>query len=373
MNRIDSLGKLYSGKKHFIFVIDAFTKGGAQRNLELVLPEMVKLGAKVDLVLIQDSREELDLGNLQSCGVQVHRIGASSMFDIFGFLKFLKVSRKKGSVVVANLFWSQIWSALFFFPANFQKLFWVEHNTYLNRTKSHWMFYKLLARKVTSVLAVSSEIADFLIKRINIKVQIVNNAAFPLHSRRELPNNNFRFLFVGRLVEQKNPLLALMAFKYALENGIIPKISNLIVIGDGPLKEVLEAYVNNNDIVGKIQFLGFLKSEEISKIMSASQTLVMTSRHEGSPLVRLEALVHGMTIVTTRTAGIKGILTTGLTEDLLPGIFVSDSNEISLAENLAKSIDSSVWSDVAVRARLLNGKKFSPSEVAKSYFNLDEN
>lgn len=372
MNLIKSQGNLKSKKIHFIFVIDAFTKGGAQRNLELVLPEMVKLGAQVDLVLIQDSNEELSLQGLESSGVHIHRIVARNMHDIFGFIRFLKVARKRDSTIVANLFWSQVWSALLIFPKGAQKLFWVEHNTYLNRTGSHWLIYKLLSCRSKSVLAVSSEISDFLQKRVNIKVQLINNAATSFQAREKVQIENFRFLFVGRLVEQKNPLLALEAFKYALDNATVPDNSKLIVIGDGPLRREMETYVCANRLVGIVQFLGYLESEEVSKIMSESQTLVMTSHHEGSPLVRLEALVNGMAIVTTETAGIKGILTTGFSEELLPGIFVSDSNKISLAENLAKSVEFSVWHDVAIESRLKRGKRFSPPEVAKTYFILDE-
>lgn len=373
MNQTSIRNYLKSEKKHFIFVIDAFTKGGAQRNLELVLPEMIELGAQIDLILLQNSAEELNLKKLQAFGVQIHRIVARNMYDVTGFFRFLRVTRKKNSVIVANLFWSQIWSALVAHPARFQKLFWVEHNTYFNRTNSHWFFYKLLSRRAISVLAVSAEIADFLQKRVKIRVQLVNNAALSVHSRGEFQVDYFRFLFVGRLVDQKNPILALEAFKHAIDSGTIAEDSKLNVIGDGPLRSEMETYVNNNNLDGKIKFLGFLEPEEVSKIMSVSQTLIMTSHHEGSPLVRLEALVHGMTIVTTRTAGIKGILTAGLTDDLLPGIFVSDSNMISLAKNLAKSVEFSVWSEESVGARLTNGRKFSPPEVAKNYYFLDQN
>jgi len=370
MNQTSIRSNLKSEKKHFIFVIDAFTKGGAQRNLELVLPEMIELGAQIDLILLQNSTEELNLKKLQSSGVQIHRIVARNMYDVTGFFKFLKVTRKKDSVIVANLFWSQIWSALVAHPARFQKLFWVEHNTYLNRTNSHWLFYSLLSRRAIAVLAVSAEIADFLQKRVNIRVQLVNNAALSLHSRGEFPVDFFRFLFVGRLVDQKNPILALEAFKHAIDSGIIPEDSNLNVIGDGPLRNEMEAYVNTNNLDGKVEFLGFLEREEVSKIMSVSQTLIMTSHHEGSPLVRLEALVHGMTIVTTRTAGISGILTQEFSDELLPGVFVAESNVESLTINLGLSISPTFWTTDVFETRVGAAQKFSPEQVAKIYLHL---
>ena len=359
-------------KKHFIFVIDAFTKGGAQRNLELVLPEMVKLGASIDLVLLQTSDQELDLLPLLTSGIRVHRINARNMRDFRGFYRFLKVIRKKDSVLIANLFWSQIWSALLNTLGNLQDIYWVEHNVYLNRSRSQWFIYQLLTHKIISILAVSEEISDFLQNRIKLPVRIIKNAAISSYARNDTSRDFPQFLFVGRLVEQKNPILALEAFKYALNNSLIPKNSKLSLIGDGPLSREIRILIETYSLKANIETLGFLERKEISKFMSESQTLVMTSHHEGSPLVRLEALTHGMAIVTTHTAGIRGILTTNSNEDLLPGIFVTDWSVISIAENLGNSIKPSVWLDESVNVRLNAGKKFSPTKVAREYLNLGE-
>jgi glycosyltransferase involved in cell wall biosynthesis len=354
----------------FIFVIDAFTKGGAQKNLQLVLPELINAGYQVDLVLLQDSPSELDLADLQTSGVQIHRVNASNMFDLFGFLRFLKLVKVGSSAVVANLYWSQIWSSISNLFHSKNKLMWVEHNTYVNRSKVQWIVFRFLSRRVNRLLAVSSEIEEFIADKVLCGSELVSNAAVSYFSREVTSIENPQFLLVGRLVDQKNPSLALSSFRAAIDKEIIPKNSKLIIIGAGPLEERLKREASAWGLVSNSDFLGFIDSYEISKIMSQSHVLIMTSKHEGSPLVRLEALAHGMAIVTTKTAGIKGILTEPGTQTLFPGIFVSANDIESIAQDLGKATAESIWSQEAIDVRLGSALNFKPSKVAAKYIEL---
>ncbi len=358
--------------KRFIFVIDAFTKGGAQKNLQLILPELVEAGYQVDLVLLQNSSSELSLVGLKSSGVHIHRVAASNMFDLVGFLRFSKVLNGGYSLVVANLYWSQIWSSInnVFQPKNL--LTWVEHNMYLHRSNAQWIIFRLLSRRVNRLLVVSKEIQEFIAGKILCSTQLINNAAISYFPRGITSTDNPQFLLVGRLVEQKNPSLALSSFRFAIDEGMIPKNSRLLVIGAGPLENQLKKEVRQLGIGSNLDFLGFIDSFAISKIMSQSHVLIMTSHHEGSPLVRLEALAHGMAIVTTKTAGIKDILTEPGTDTLFPGVFVPANSSEAIARDLGKAIEKNIWSHETISLRLNSAVKFQPSKVAASYLELLE-
>lgn len=357
----------------FVFVIDAFTKGGAQRNLELVLPELVSQGYEVDLILIQNSNSEFSLDNMAASGVRIHRVGASRMFDLLGFFRFARSVGRTPTLLVANLFWSQIWSSFLGFSFPHLKVVWVEHNTYLNRSKIQWTIYRLCSRRIHTLLTVSREIKEFVEPMTETPIQTINNASRAYFDREQSDLTEPKFLLVGRLVKQKNPELALDGFKLALQSGFIPSTSKLLVIGTGPLERNLIEKVSKWGLSSEIQFLGFLNSSEISKIMAKAHVLIMSSIHEGSPLVRLEALVHGMTIVTTKTAGILDILTVENSDSLIPGVFVSESDSQNIAEDLSIAISPKVWTHVAVNARLSASEKFSPKKVAASYIKLIAN
>ncbi len=353
-------------------MIDAISKGGAQRNLQLVLPELVKAGYQVDLVLLQNSSSELSLAELKFSGVQIHRVAASNMFDLVGFLRFSKVLRGGHTMVVANLYWSQIWSSISSLFQTKNILTWVEHNTYENRSKAQWIVFRLLSRRVNRLLTVSKEIEEFIAGKVLCSTQLVNNAAVAYFAREVTSINNPQFLLVGRLVEQKNPSLALSSFRSAIDDGIIPNNSRLIIIGTGPLEDHLKKEGKELGINSNLDFLGFIDSFSISRIMSQSHVLIMTSLFEGSPLVRLEALAHGMAIVTTKTAGIKDILTEPGTDTLLPGVFISPDNSEAIAQCLGKAICEDFWSHEAIAVRLNSAVNFLPSKVAARYIELLE-
>jgi len=353
-----------------IFVIDAFSKGGAQKNLQLIIPELLARGCSVDLILLQNSSAELDLSVLELSGVTIYRINASNMFDLFGFVRFFSALRYRPAVIVANLFWSQVWSSISTLFTWRHKVVWVEHNTYLNRSKMQWVVFRLLSRHVNVLLSVSKEIQEFVTDRVLCQTRLVSNAALSYFTRNKIAIENPKFLLVGRLVEQKNPTLALRAFKSALLNLAIPDNSRLLIIGSGPLESQVKELAIKLGIASNVEFLGFLDSHEISKIMAGSHVLLMTSFHEGSPLVRLEALAHGMAIVTTKTAGITGILTAEKSEALLPGIFVCDSNSEVFAISLARAVEERFWSPESVGIRLKAAEKFHPAIVASTYFDL---
>ncbi len=353
-----------------VFVIDGFTKGGAQKNLQLIIPELVTKGCSVDLILLQNSPTELDMNALASVGVTIRRVSASNMLDLFGFIKFLLAIGSGPGVIVANLYWSQIWSSILTIFNRKLKVAWVEHNTYFNRSKMQWAIFQLLSTRAKVLLSVSTEIQEFVAPRVYCHLELINNAAIAYFDRKRASIENPQFLLVGRLIPQKNPALALHAFKLAISNESIPFDSKLLIIGTGPLTTHLIEESKRLEIHSSVEFLGFLDSYEISRIMAESQVLLMTSLHEGSPLVRLEALAHGMAIVTTKTAGIRGILTMQRSDNLLPGVVVSDANAGSFAKSLGVALEESSWSPEAINTRLEAARNFHPSKVASAYFKL---
>lgn len=95
-------------------------------------------------------------------------------------------------------------------------------------------------------------------------------------------------LFVGRLTAQKG-------IKYLIDiwSKIEPKYKdwNLIVAGDGELREYLENEISKRGLQ-RIQLLGF--RTDVNKLYEESAALFMTSVFEGFPLVLAEAMQFGV-------------------------------------------------------------------------------
>lgn len=97
-------------------------------------------------------------------------------------------------------------------------------------------------------------------------------------------------VFVGRLVAEKGILTVLKAWKL-LENP-----PELVVIGDGPLRESLERASSGRNI----RFTGWLQPSQVSDLMAKAALVVFPSEiYEAGPLVLLEAYSRGTPVLAS--------------------------------------------------------------------------
>ncbi|WP_375234785.1 glycosyltransferase [Winogradskyella sp.] len=126
--------------------------------------------------------------------------------------------------------------------------------------------------------------------------------------RREQQNNKtIKVLFVGRLVEFKNPLLAIK---------IIQKLSIshpdifLNIIGDGPLLDYCTNYLKSNNLNKIIKLQGSKSQDEIINFMNESSFFLYPSsidksgRCENQGLVIQEAQAMQLPVVTSNVGGV---------------------------------------------------------------------
>ncbi|MCR4566820.1 MAG: glycosyltransferase [Pseudobutyrivibrio sp.] len=110
-------------------------------------------------------------------------------------------------------------------------------------------------------------------------------------------------LFVGRLTEQKNPLLFAEISKELINEGAI---SCARVVGSGQLYDELAEFVRANNLEGKLILEGFKKSAYV--YMASTKVQVMPSKWEGFGLVALEAMAFGKPVVGTNEGGLSAII-----------------------------------------------------------------
>lgn len=97
--------------------------------------------------------------------------------------------------------------------------------------------------------------------------------------------------FVGRFVPQKNPLFMLEVFKYVHE---LEPDALLVLVGDGPLRDEMLAYVNVEGLDDCVVYLG--RREDIYGLYQAMDAFLLPSLYEGLPVVGLEAQCAGMPV-----------------------------------------------------------------------------
>lgn len=112
------------------------------------------------------------------------------------------------------------------------------------------------------------------------------------------------FVFVGRLVEQKDPQTLIEG--YQLARTTVPE-SELLIVGDGRLREPLEQAVEENGIEN-VTFTGFVDRSSVFKILQSSDVFVFPTLCEGFGFVFIEALASKLPIVTTDIPHTKDIV-----------------------------------------------------------------
>jgi glycosyltransferase involved in cell wall biosynthesis len=152
--------------------------------------------------------------------------------------------------------------------------------------------------------------------------------------RRRLGIDNGAFVIgtACRLVAIKRIDLLLEAFRQV--NQEHPS-TLLLICGDGPLRLELQGRAEILGIEAGVRFLGH--RDDIYDVMSTFDVFAMTSEHEGIPMVLLEAIALGVSIVAPRVGGIPEIVSTRGDKHILTasnsGPHVAEAIELMIGRN----------------------------------------
>lgn len=118
--------------------------------------------------------------------------------------------------------------------------------------------------------------------------------------------NQVTFSFAGRLSPEKGLELLLESFAIVAEKYVKAR---LLIIGDGPEKQRLKSLSQTLGLGNRVVFTGHQSFG--MALVDQSDCFVMSSNHEGQPMVLLEAQVLGKPIVSSRFPAIEGALRNG--------------------------------------------------------------
>jgi glycosyltransferase involved in cell wall biosynthesis len=152
-------------------------------------------------------------------------------------------------------------------------------------------------------------------------------------------------VFVGRLVEKKGVSYLIEAVSILVRRN---KDVKLNIIGDGPLRESLQAQARELKVDDRVAFAGSVLNEEVPDYLRAARISVMPSvvaasgDQEGLGLVAVEALGCGCAVVAFDLPAVRDTILHGKT-----GLMAEPENATDLADKIAMLLD-----DEALRQRL---------------------
>ena len=182
-----------------------------------------------------------------------------------------------------------------------------------------------------------------------------DEAARPRHGEQAVvvPYRTPRILSIGRLV-------AFKGFEDLIDAcaGLVKHGGDFVcdIIGDGPLREALQAKIEKFDLSSRVNLLGSLSQNAVLEKLQAADIFVLASTTDAQgatdvfPTVILEAMAAARPVISTRLAGIPELVVQGET-----GILVSPSDTSALTnalEQLLRDPDLRVRYGSAARLRI---------------------
>lgn len=165
------------------------------------------------------------------------------------------------------------------------------------------------------------------------------------------PEDIHIFGYVGRFAPQKAPERLINAF-IELNN---PK-TGLLVIGDGPDREILVERIKNAGVSDRVCFVGASNAAKFYPIMD---TFVMPSRYESMPYVLLEASEFGLPIIATDVSGSDLVVADQENGYVIPNCDIVEH----LKSAMSRIIISENWSRIKRNAEERTGR-FSVERMA---------
>lgn len=173
-----------------------------------------------------------------------------------------------------------------------------------------------------------------------------------------IPTGGRTALFVGRLDPQKGPFILLAAVR-----DLLPRHADLhlLLVGDGPLRDCLHAWVAKEGVSSRIHFAG--RRNDVPSLLRAAELFVLPSLWEGLPNVVLEAMAAGVPVIASRVEGISDLLVDEHTGRVVPTNSASDLSE-AIDELLA---DPQHARQMANSAQHYVNKEFAWEKVIEKY------
>ncbi len=355
-------------KKKIIFFCPSIEKGGVEKNFFLIINNLSNL---FNVELITASNIKGRINSKINCTINSSQL-------IYNFPRFFKsiycfiftlIRLNKRTLLISfesNIFAilaAKIIGAKVIIRSNAAPI------GYLNFLKKN--IFKYLFQKADLVLVNSYDFKKNIDKIFRINSKVVYNSLQKLSKIKKLSNRKvklnyqhnskkFKLISIGRLVPQKDHLTLLKALNL-LKN----KINfQLIILGNGKLRNILEEFCIKNQLINNVKFLGY--KPNIYPYLKWSDVLILTSLFEGSPNVILEAISMKKLVISSNCkTGPKEILQNGL-----GGYLFKTSNYKDLAKKIEYSFLNKKKNQKKINNAFKTLHKYQLSNNLNNYVNL---
>ncbi len=300
-----------NSKKKILYYNSTLCLGGTDTYMVNLIENMQGENFEFD-VLIKSS-ENINKGlvdRLSAIGVNVYAMGNGTAKQILGSLKFLSKVNGQYDVMHINATSGAV-GIYAYLGKDFGGIENVIFHSHMggndNKDTIIDSIGKVLIKNFSNKLVACSDVAgEFMFGKkycAKHKVLVLNNSIdinkfkYNKKTREEYRKllkleNNFVLFNIGRFAPQKNQVRLIEVFAEVAKKD---KDSILVLVGVGPLEQDIINKAKELKVYSKIKMLG--ERDDVNKIMQMADVFVMTSIHEGLPIVAVETQASGLPLV----------------------------------------------------------------------------
>jgi sugar transferase (PEP-CTERM/EpsH1 system associated) len=178
-----------------------------------------------------------------------------------------------------------------------------------------------------------------------------------------LEANELAIIQVARLDYLKDHLTAIRTVERVA--AVRPEV-RLLLVGEGPERDKIEAEVRQRRLGDHVRFLGL--RTDVARLVSAADVFLLTSISEGIPLTVIEAMAAAVPVVSTRVGGVGEVVQDGQT-----GLLAGSGDDAALAEHILNlAADPTRRRHLGQRGRDRAHAAFGESRMHAEYLRLYE-
>ena len=296
-------------------LIPSLRGGGAERVAVLLAKHLKAKGFIVEFILFENKTQvyetssniiDLNLGYTSRLIPRLWNI-------VKRYYKIKSIIRlKQYNILISFMPAANFYVALSKLSSNFKFIATIHNykfevkNDYKKSLSSHNLSMKFVVRNANYVVSVSNEISNrlrelyprYLEKFITIYNFIENQKTYldrkVLSEISTFKQSSKLLINTGRLELQKGQWLLIEALGEVIKDGYDVK---LIIIGEGKLKVDLNKLISIRKLNQYVKLMGFV--EQPYAYYHLFDVFVLSSLHEGMPLVIVEAMAEGLPIIST--------------------------------------------------------------------------
>ena len=292
--------------------------GGAERLAVQVASRLDRERFESVLCASRRTDEPLLDAELAAAGVEVLNLNRGSKLDLRAWRPLVRRLQDGVDVVHAHMFGSNVWGTVLGRLTHVPVVVAHEHTwSFQGRPVRRFLDRELVGRYADAFVAVAAEDRRKMIEVEGVdaeKIRLIpNGIPDPVPGdgaavRHEL-GIDADAPVIGVVCELRAQKALEVLFEAAARlRGELPALK-VLVAGDGPERERLEAEVERLGLEGTVLLLGIRR--DVPALLDALDVAVLSSDYEGSPLSVMEYMAAGKPIVSTCVGGVPELLEDG--------------------------------------------------------------